>query len=429
VTRGSQEPSLLAQARDWARTGDARAEAAFQHVADAEPACVEAHVFIARHALGRGDTVRALQHLQQACRAEPGNPKLLRELAAVADLAGFTDEARQALGYAVAIAPNFYEAHLQLARLLERQGERHEATRSYFRALTRAQFDGQWLDDKTTPAHLLAQVRHAIAFVQRGRVEVLAGLLEPLQARFGSEAMRRVERCLMGYLGVDPVVPADPLQRPKFLFFPGLPSTPFFDTADIDWIDRIEAAFEGIRQEALQAIADDGALAPFLVFGADDPVENYLDGDAAAPPRWDALFFYRHGQRCAENHVRCPITSQALESLPLLRIAGHAPEICFSVLSPGTHILPHHGVTNVRAVVHLPLIVPGQCALTVGTQTHAWREGRCVAFDDTYRHEAWNRSGQTRVILLMDAWNPHLTEPERAAVTALIEGIGEFNRG
>jgi aspartate beta-hydroxylase len=33
------------------------------------------------------------------------------------------------------------------------------------------------------------------------------------------------------------------------------------------------------------------------------------------------------------------------------------------------------------------------------------------------------------VILLMDAWNPHLTAPEREAVTALIEGIGEFHRG
>jgi hypothetical protein len=29
----------------------------------------------------------------------------------------------------------------------------------------------------------------------------------------------------------------------------------------------------------------------------------------------------------------------------------------------------------------------------------------------------------------MDAWNPYLTEAERLAMTELIEGIGEFNRG
>ena len=55
--------------------------------------------------------------------------------------------------------------------------------------------------------------------------------------------------------------------------------------------------------------------------------------------------------------------------------------------------------------------------------------GECLAFDDTFLHEAWNRSTQTRVILLMDAWNPHLTDPERDAMRELIEGIGEFHRG
>jgi len=33
-----------------------------------------------------------------------------------------------------------------------------------------------------------------------------------------------------------------------------------------------------------------------------------------------------------------------------------------------------------------------------------------VFFDDTYEHEAWNRSGETRVVLILDCWNPYLTE-------------------
>ena len=44
-------------------------------------------------------------------------------------------------------------------------------------------------------------------------------------------------------------------------------------------------------------------------------------------------------------------------------------------------------------------------------------------FDDTFLHEAWNRSDQTRIVLLMDCWNPHLTAVEKLAVRHLIETI------
>ncbi|MFZ2507737.1 MAG: aspartyl/asparaginyl beta-hydroxylase domain-containing protein, partial [Steroidobacteraceae bacterium] len=122
-------------------------------------------------------------------------------------------------------------------------------------------------------------------------------------------------------------------------------------------------------------------------------------------------------------------TSQLLAQLPLAHIRDHAPETCFSVLRPGTHILPHRGVTNVRSVLHLPLIVPELCALNItGVGTFSWEEDRCFAFDDTYEHEAWNHSEHTRVILLTDIWNPHLREAERRALKDLIEQIGNINR-
>ncbi len=111
-----------------------------------------------------------------------------------------------------------------------------------------------------------------------------------------------------------------------------------------------------------------------------------------------------------------------------MRIRAHAPEICFSVLAPGTHILPHHGVTNTRLVTHLALVVPDNCAIRVGGEERGWQEGRCFTFDDTFEHEAWNRSDQTRVVLIMDCWNPYLTGIEREAVAALVESVGDFNR-
>ena len=99
------------------------------------------------------------------------------------------------------------------------------------------------------------------------------------------------------------------------------------------------------------------------------------------------------------------------------------------MLAPGTHLLPHHGITNTRLVMHLPLIVPADCALNViDAGEHHWREGELVMFDDTFAHEAWNRSPHTRVILLMDCWNPHLATEERQALRQIIEAISDFQR-
>jgi aspartyl/asparaginyl beta-hydroxylase (cupin superfamily) len=50
-------------------------------------------------------------------------------------------------------------------------------------------------------------------------------------------------------------------------------------------------------------------------------------------------------------------------------------------------------------------------------------------FDDTIEHEAWNMSDKLRVVLLFDVWNPLLTPPERAMVSALSTALNEFAAG
>jgi aspartate beta-hydroxylase len=146
-------------------------------------------------------------------------------------------------------------------------------------------------------------------------------------------------------------------------------------------------------------------------------------------PSWNAFFFYRDGEAYIENQARCPKTLAALDAAPLNRVADHSPESLYSILKPGAHIPPHTGVINVRLVVHLPLIVPPDCGIRVGSETRGWKEGECIAFDDTYEHEAWNRSSETRVVMIFDVWNPALTLPEREAMRLVIEALGRFNRG
>jgi aspartyl/asparaginyl beta-hydroxylase (cupin superfamily) len=110
-------------------------------------------------------------------------------------------------------------------------------------------------------------------------------------------------------------------------------------------------------------------------------------------------------------------------------IKGRTPSVLFSLLRPGAAIPPHHGFVNTRLICHLPLIVPDGCAFRVGNDTRPWREGQAWAFDDTIEHEAWNRSDQTRVILLFDIWRPELTGEERAQVAAMFEAIDDYGAG
>ncbi|MCE7930987.1 MAG: aspartyl/asparaginyl beta-hydroxylase domain-containing protein [Xanthomonadales bacterium PRO6] len=309
----------------------------------------------------------------------------------------------------------------------ERQGQPRAAAQSYLRALATAQANGLWLDRASTPPQWQRAVLRAMDLVDRERRSALEGVLGPLRERHGGDALTRVTHCLEGYLNTLASAPRDPQQRPRFLYVPGLPPTRFFERSLFPWLDLLEAGTGELRAEAGALLDCEGALQPFLKFDSQEQVGAYLGG-GDTPPAWDAWFFWRDGVRDDVHHARCPATSRLLEQLPLVHIREHAPEICFSVLAPGTHILPHTGVSNLRAVVHLPLIVPAGCAIEVGGEVHEWREGEAVAFDDTFEHQAWNRSRERRTILLMDTWNPHLTAPEREALTELVGAIGDFNR-
>ncbi len=72
---------------------------------------------------------------------------------------------------------------------------------------------------------------------------------------------------------------------------------------------------------------------------------------------------------------------------------------------------------------HIPLIAPPDCALRVGSETRAWEDGKALIFDDSFEHEAWNRSDRTRIILLFEIWRPEIGPAEREELTLLFEAI------
>jgi aspartate beta-hydroxylase len=414
----------------WQRGDLAMAEQAFSRLLDVRPDDAEALQFLATRQLGRGDTARAIELLLAAHLARPRDAAVLHQLGEVQMLAGDVAAAIDSLHDGLLMAPGMFVARLRLGVALEQQGRRHEATLAYLGAIDTAQAQGRWLDDSTTAPGLRDAVKHATRYVAAARREVFDAIIEPLRQRHGRSELTRVDQCLAIYLGEQAAALPDPRQRPTFLYFPGIPSQTFYPRERFPAHARLEAAVDGIREE-LRAVLSDGSddLVPFLGTNAAEAASTYLAGSSAArEAAWDALFFYRHGERHDANCARSPRTSGLLDSMPLARVRDHAPEALYSVLRPGTHILPHRGVTNTRLVTHLPLIVPPDCALRVGGETHVWKEGRCVTFDDTFEHEAWNHSGEDRVVLILDSWNPDLSEAERAAVADLVAAIGDFNR-
>ena len=130
---------------------------------------------------------------------------------------------------------------------------------------------------------------------------------------------------------------------------------------------------------------------------------------------------WKEGTRFDEACARVPQTTALVEAVPLCRIEGRAPNVFFSILKAGAHIPAHYGITNVRSVVHLPLVVPAGCSFRVGGETREWRTGEAFAFDDTIEHEAWNRSDEDRAVLIIDVWNPYLSDHERMMICRLYQ--------
>ena len=423
--RAPGEPDLNS-AREFARQGrHGEAEREYSKLLDATPDHAEALNYLSFYAMQRGQTARGLALLEQSARHHPDDLATFMNLGSARELAGDLEGARDAFQRAVSLDPSRPAARLQLGHALERLDRGPEALVAYYRAIADAQKQGHWINAATTPPVLLDLVRHAMRVAQAGRRRVFEAALAPVAGRHGAAALDRVSDALAVYLGDRPGAPVDMRQKPSIFFFPGLPTTPYFAHALFPWMEEFERQTDAIR-EGLKATLP-RAEGRERVFTTDSEEQAGLRGSQGAPG-WDGFYFYRHGTRRDEVHLRCPHTSAALDALTLMRVREHAPEVMFSVLTPGTHILPHRGVTNTRVVCHLPLIVPEDCALVVGGEAHHWREGRGVVFDDTFEHEAWNRGARTRVVLIADVWNPHLSPAERDAVTALVEAIGDFNQ-
>ena len=169
-----------------------------------------------------------------------------------------------------------------------------------------------------------------------------------------------------------------------------------YESSAFPWAAAIEREWRAIRHE----------LDRVLVRKADLPNVQDITADAAAISRdagWKIFPLTAYGIRSQPNIDLCPQTWRIVRGVPGLRTA------MFSILDPGKRIPPHRGPYNGVLRLHLGLRVPEpreRLAIRVGPEQHHWQEGRVLIFDDAYEHEAWNDTGQVRVVLFVDFEKP-----------------------
>ena len=80
--------------------------------------------------------------------------------------------------------------------------------------------------------------------------------------------------------------------------------------------------------------------------------------------------------------------------------------VSFSMLKPGTWIVPHKGYENYATVLlryHLGLVIPkGDLGIKVDKKLKVWEVGKSFIFDDALTHEAWNFTDKDRYVLIID---------------------------
>lgn len=210
------------------------------------------------------------------------------------------------------------------------------------------------------------------------------------------------------------------LQQPTAYFYPDLPQLQFYDPAQFAWPAPIEAAAPAIRAE-LAALMEQGSDEFRAYIHKDTGAEELRANQALLGSQaWSVLSLCENGWLAPKLVERFPQTWESvLRHAPVPRIPGWGPTVLFSLLKAGAHIAPHSGMFNTRLICHLPLIVLPGCRFRVGNEVRDWQVGKLLIFDDTIEHEAWNDSGEDRVVLIFDIWRPELSEQERRELTLL----------
>jgi aspartate beta-hydroxylase len=402
----------LADAQRASRAGQRdKARAHFEAVLAIDAEEPNARNWLGADALARTDPRTAAAHFEIACKRQPRERSHWINLASAHRALGDAERERAALEQALAIDQTDLLALVRIAELHERLGEATPAAERWAAVIA---LSSSINDPSPEFAQILAHAKQFVGEQQQRLGDAIDTALVDELSKASARDRRRMRTAADAWLGRRPIY----ANQCEGLHYPFLPADEYFDREHFPWLSELEAGTGTILAELEAILADpEPGLTPYISLPAGVPGNIWSGLDKSL--NWAAFHLWKEGERFDEACARAPRTAALVESLPICRIEGRAPNVFFSMLKAGSHIPPHTGVTNVRSVIHLPLIVPEACEFRVGGETRSWIKGEAFAFDDTIEHEAWNRSESDRAVLIIDAWNPYLSEKERAMICRL----------
>ena len=174
-------------------------------------------------------------------------------------------------------------------------------------------------------------------------------------------------------------------------------NTPYLKAEEFEWTAALEADWQIIRQELDEVLKYTADLPNFQDISPDQAYNLSQDS------LWKTFFLYGYGIKMTDNCQRCPETTRIIEQIPGMKTAF------FSILLPGKHIPEHRGPYKgvVRCLLGLKIPEPKElCCIRVADEIRHWEEGKATIFDDSYPHEAWNKTDDIRVVLFLDIVRP-----------------------
>jgi len=350
---------------------------------------------------------RGLELLREHVKKNPTDVGLQYRLACVEEQIGRAENAENAYGQCLKIAPKSMIIYLYSGYFFQQAGQLDKALALYSL--------GQDIDNKLVQLYRYENVAyetklrsHAADVALREHFTALhnASLKSPKQGSIIHNAIwPQSHNKAFQYLHEQ--------QKPHVFYLPDLRAEAVFDKKAQSWCAVVEESYLNIRSEfenITNLILQDGS--PYL--SQDYSIDGFES--LSGSKNWTALHFFKNGVANELLIKLMPKTARLLKKIPLYHLNDNPYEVFFSLLKPGQHIKPHFGLSNHSLTVHLPIIVPGNGYLRVGDKKNVWCEGDLIIFDDSFEHEAINNSDDIRVVLIFSIWHPDLTELEQQEI-------------
>lgn len=202
------------------------------------------------------------------------------------------------------------------------------------------------------------------------------------------------------------------------MFLPGLENDePWFDANSFSFSVLLERAYLQIREEFEQLRTH----SHFVPYTRGPHVPRNSPPVQGLPPGWKEIKLIHEFEPVERNRTLAPTMSAIADQI----LAEYKVVAQFTILAlePGTELPVHADMANFLVSCHMGIEVPAECALQVASEKRSWLEGKCIAFNNSYLHSAFNHSSRTRYTLVVHTLHPNTTLTERKALALIVSTL------